>query len=279
MEVVQSLGRYFHLISAVSSSEGKIKHEQVFYLSPEQHIYEMFFANLIFGALLFVTLRKGKSKEEAEKKHIQKDDIQVLSFFAKTLRFVLTICFLVTLYHKFNGGKLSLMMMPCHTVTLCYLASMYSKKHSTGEFIFNIAVHYMFFTWLALLMPDHKGLTQVGEIPNFWIHHWVLLIIPLYLIFTKHYSVDHVGHYNFKLAAATGALLHFNFMTLAGIVSGHNVGYMLLPPPKTPVTGPYFRWAHAGFLIVMGFVSGYMVPWIIVKVRDICYTIFKLKSH
>jgi len=157
------------------------------------------------------------------------------------------------------------MLMPCHSVTLCYLAAMYARKHSTGEFIFNIAIHYMFFTWLALLLPDRRGLTQFFEIENFWVHHWMLFIVPIYLIFSLHYKVDHVDHYHYKLASGFGALLHFNVMSLAGLISGHNVSYMVYPPSKSPAQGTYYRLIHMVFLVVMGWVGGYLVPAIVIK--------------
>jgi len=287
---LEEAGKFLHSISAVATSQGKIPHEKVWYLTPEQHVLEILICNIVFGGLLFLTLRNRVRNEPAVASattkssspstfNLPKDDIQVLGFIPKVLRFILTVCFCVTAYHKYAGDKLALMMMPCHTVTLCYLASLYSKKHSTAEFIFNVAVHYMFFTWLALLLPDKKGLTQYGEIPNFWIHHWVLFIIPIDLISTFHYRIHHTGHYHFKIAAATGALLHFDVMSIAGIISGHNVGYMLAPPPKTVFTGTFFRWGHAMFLIVMGWFSGYIVPWIIIRVRETVVYIFKMKKN
>jgi len=137
----------------------------------------------------------------------------------------------------------------------------------------------MFFTWLALLLPDHAGLNQIGEVHNFWLHHWVLFIIPIYLIFTYHYRIDHSDHYYFKLAAGFGALLHFNIMSMAAVISGHNVGYMLYPPPKTIFTGPFFRWGHAGFLIIMGWISGYLIPWIVLRAREAISYLLKMKKN
>jgi len=274
MEYLKPFAELLHSISAVTTSNGTIPHEKVWYLPAEQHILEIIVSNVIFGTLLLMTLRRGKSALSSTPRH---DDIQRLSLIGKILRFVLTVCFLYTIWHKYNGKKLALMIMPCHAVTLCYLFSLYSRRHSTAEFMFNVSVHFMFFTWLALLLPDHAGLKQFGEIPNFWVHHWVLFIIPIYLIATSHYNIDHADHYYFRLAAGFGALLHFNIMSIAGIISGHNVGYMLAPPPKTIIKGPYFRWGHAAFLVIMGWISGYLVPWLIVKAKDTFMRIFKSK--
>jgi len=285
-KVVKGLAKGLYSISAISESEGKGDlHAKIFYLSPEQHVIELFLINILVAFLLYLTFKSRKhvviaTITPSHKIELKERDIQVLGIVPKILRLVLTICFLITIIHKYMGDKLALMMMPCHFVSVCYLASLYSKKHSTGEFLFNLSVHYMFFTWLALLLPDYRGLSQPGEIINFWVHHWVLLIIPLYLIYTDHYTVYHFDHYYFRLAAAIGALVHFDIMSIGGIITGHNVGYMLAPPPKTIVTGGYFRWAHALALIVFGWISGYLVPWLIIKTKYyIDLLISKKKIH
>lgn len=289
--VIQQLGKSLHSVAGVVSLGKKLAPEKAWYLSPEQHVIEILISNALFGSLLFVTLRRknASAKSTTNSQNIQsssssvnnvpKDDIQRLGIVPKILRSVLTVCFIITIIHKYNGNKLALMLMPCHTVTLCFLYSLYAKKHSTAEFVFNVAVHYMFFTWLAILLPDHTDLNQFFEIPNFWIHHWVLVLIPIYMIATYHYKIDHSNHYHFKLAAACGGLLHFNAMSLAGILSGNNVGYMLYPPPKTPFTGPYFRWGHASLLVFLGWFSGYIVPWALVRVREQINYLFKMKKN
>ena len=78
--------------------------------------------------------------------------------------------------------------------------------------------------------PDLRGLKQFGEIFNFWVHHWILCFIPLHVIITGHYKLDRTNNYYFKIAAVVGLFVHFNMMSIAGLISGHNVGYMLAPP-------------------------------------------------
>lgn len=97
---------------------------------------------------------------------------------------------------------------------------------------------------LTLASPDHTGLTQRGEVLNFWIHHSVLAVIPIYLILSGHYTLDKTNHYYFLLAVCIGVcfffsgsyspakgLIHYDIMLVAALMSGHNVSYMLFPPP------------------------------------------------
>jgi hypothetical protein len=52
--------------------------------------------------------------------------------------------------------------------------------------------------------PDYTGLHQSGEIVNFWIHHWILFIIPFHLLLIRYYTIDYSGAYYYRLAAFLG---------------------------------------------------------------------------
>eukprot|EP01119_Soliformovum_irregulare_P016505 TRINITY_DN4781_c1_g1_i4.p1 TRINITY_DN4781_c1_g1~~TRINITY_DN4781_c1_g1_i4.p1 ORF type:complete len:218 (+),score=49.16 TRINITY_DN4781_c1_g1_i4:446-1099(+) len=191
---------------------------------------------------------------------IIEDGKQELTFVGKILRLILTICFLVTAFHKYNGDKIALMLMPCHFVTALYLYALWTSSKRIGHHVFNVAIHYQFFTWLALALPDLKGLDQVGEILNFWVHHWILFLVPVFLLATGFFKLDKSDHFYFRLAIFFGGLVHYDVMLMTSIVYGHNVSYMLYPPPKTPFKGTWFRFGHSAFLILMGWVGGYLVP-------------------
>jgi len=251
------------LLHSLATSEVP-KHE-IWFLTPERHAAELIFFNLAIGLLLFVTLKRGKDKSPVDDM-IKPNEEQKLSLIMQVFRAILTVCYIVTVYHKVNGQKISNMLMPCHVATVCYLYCLYTKSKRNAHIMFNISMHYMFFTWLALALPDHRGLQQTGEIANFWIHHWILFIIPIHLIYTKHYIIDHTNNYYFKLAVCIGMFIHFDMMSISAIMSGLNVGYMLRPPPGTPLgKGEWFRWGHATAMIVMGVICGYLVPFLIEK--------------
>jgi len=233
--------------------------ELLWYLPPEQHVLEIIVFNLIFGIGLYVTLKQGRNR----KQNVSAPE-NVLSIPLKILRLILVICLTITVGHKFYGEKMALMLMPCHIATAFYLYALCVPTKADAQAAFNISIHYQFFTWLAIAMPDHSGLNQIGEILNFWIHHWILCFIPLFLIFTRHFELDKEGHYYFKLAICIGGLLHYDAMLIAAILTGHNVSYMLFPPPKSPMKGPLFRFGHMLFLVFMGWVGGYLVPRLVI---------------
>jgi len=241
----------------------KVPIEKLWYLPAEHHILELAFFTLFYGIWFLVLLKFGKDRNG--KTELKRDEKNNLPQFAKLLRIILTVCILITVRHKFYGEKLALMFMPCHFVTACYLYALWHPSKFQANAAFNISIHYQFFTWLALLLPDHTGLTQNGEILNFWIHHWILCIIPLFLIFTRHFELDKKSHYYFQLAICLCGLVHYDIMLVAALLTGHNVSYMLFPPPKSPINGPFFRVGHQLFLIFMGWVGGYLVPRVVIS--------------
>jgi len=157
--------------------------------------------------------------------------------------------------------------MPCHWSTCGWLLVLWTRSKQVGQAAFNVCFYWMFFTWLALALPDHRGLNQPLEIFNFWLHHWMLLIIPIHLFLSGHFQLIHDKHYYFKLAVCIGGILHWSVMIFAALASGVNVGYLLRPPPHSPLTGRYYRWGSFAFLVVMGWVSGYAVPFLLEGVQ------------
>jgi len=237
----------------------------IWYTKPAQIAAEL----LLFTAVCIVgtlwTLREPKPKM------ITQAGDQKLPLILTIYRAILLICFLTTFVHKIVGRKIALMLMPCHVATALYLYCLFTKNTSRAEYVFNIAIHFQFYTWLALLAPDTKALNLFLEVPNFWAHHVILFLIPMHILLTGYYHLDHTRAYYFRLALFIGCWFHFNVQLFASIISGFNVGYILQPPPKTPFTGVWFRWWHAALLALMGWFSGFLIPWVLQE--------FKVLSH
>jgi hypothetical protein len=261
--VLQPLGQGLQAISA------KTNPAEVWYLTPEQHIAELIFFNAVFISGLYFTQRWDEQIERAKGTKPLPREEQQLTPILKLYRLILTACLCVTVCHKYFGNKLSNMFMPCHCATACYLYCLWTKDKRRAETAFNVSMHFLFYTFLAILMPDFRGLTLPGEIINFWAHHWILFIIPLHIIVTNFYHLDrNKSLYYYAHAVCWGGLVHFDIMGLAGLLSGLNVGYMLHPPKHTPFKGMWFRWGHASFLIIMGALCGFLIVPALLKLSN-----------
>eukprot|EP01116_Phalansterium_solitarium_P022302 TRINITY_DN7314_c0_g1_i1.p1 TRINITY_DN7314_c0_g1~~TRINITY_DN7314_c0_g1_i1.p1 ORF type:complete len:317 (+),score=90.91 TRINITY_DN7314_c0_g1_i1:82-951(+) len=219
---------------------------QTMFMSARSQAIEVFFAHFLFGALIFVTLL------ERRKNAPQPFRRQQLTTTGLVLRTLLTLCLLVTIVHKVVGQKVPFMLMHCHAATSCYLYSMYTRNFNRAQKVFNLAIYYSFFTLMAIFAPDTRDLLLPGEIINFWVHHVVLLVVPIYLYLSGHYQLDLSAAYNLRLAIGIGALFHYDVMLPVALYSGKNVGYMLWPPPTTLFKAPdTFRPCHGASMAVL----------------------------
>jgi hypothetical protein len=260
-EIVRHLASY---LKYYAQPGPRLPASVLWYISAEQTVLEIIFFTLFFTIWFLVTLRQ-RTSDSLNTVSNGKMELNTLPTALKIMRIILLLCLVVTIGHKFYGEKMALMFMPCHVVTAFYLYSLFHPDKAYAQAAFNISVHYQFFTWLALALPDHNGLNQTGEILNFWIHHWLLVIIPFYIIFTRHFEMDKRSHYYFKLAICIAGIIHYDVMLLSGLFTGQNVGYMIFPPSKSPAKGPFFRVTHMIFLVFMGYFGGYVIPQILIS--------------
>jgi hypothetical protein len=120
----------------------EIPKDQLWYLPPEQHAAELIIFNIIFLSLLYgnyyilyriqsysllhiATIKSGKKLDNIPIKDIPTK--RSLSWMTQLCRAILTACYLVTIWHKYWGNKLSMLMMPCHWTTICYLLALVSQ--------------------------------------------------------------------------------------------------------------------------------------------------------
>lgn len=275
--LINPLSSFFEKIASK-----KITSNGLWYLSPEDHAREFILFNFLMILLFYITLRKGNASAREHGNYNRGDNdlnnsrfypsqhktsLQTLPMMLKVYRGILTVCLIVTVLHKWNGNKLPNLLMPCHITTFLLLYSLWSLNYQRAETVFNVSIYFMFFTWLAIAVPDLRDLNQFGERINFWVHHWILAIIPLHILYTEHYRVNNEEHYYLKLTICFGIFIHYDVMLIAAIMTGFNVGYMLFPPPGSPFKGVYFRFQLFICFVVLGSFCGYIVPIMIKGMR------------
>eukprot|EP01112_Ceratiomyxa_fruticulosa_P023960 TRINITY_DN943_c0_g1_i1.p1 TRINITY_DN943_c0_g1~~TRINITY_DN943_c0_g1_i1.p1 ORF type:complete len:281 (+),score=39.16 TRINITY_DN943_c0_g1_i1:183-1025(+) len=230
-------------------------HEKHFFVKPHSHIFEFFVANLIFITLTFWGI-KPKSRSYAI---VQAKPLHPVEHI---LRFVLTINLILQVVYKTIRGwrVLGYMLQPCHVATTCYLYTLYTKDHNKAQRVFEISFHYMFFTILAILVPDLSQLQLPYEQTNFWVQHWFILLTPLCLLFyTKRFHLV-PDFKNSLLAIGIGGLFHFDVQLPVALITGINVNYMLWPPPGLPsfASQPNYRYYLTAGIVTLAFLSGYV---------------------
>eukprot|EP00033_Pygsuia_biforma_P000874 GCRY01001013.1.p1 GENE.GCRY01001013.1~~GCRY01001013.1.p1 ORF type:complete len:289 (+),score=35.12 GCRY01001013.1:117-983(+) len=223
------------------------------YRPPLLHAWEWVVWNMFIGSLFCLWLSCAKSgdgsKSKADRRQRTTFDIAcgVLSVFFLIIQVVF----------KLQRGLMDLvwMIMPCHlyTLTLAVVVLSKSKKWS------NIILTYMFvFVWAplsALAFPDSSDFTHPAEVPVQKVHHFFIVLVPLYLVACGRYALvkNHLSMFTFSVAS--GCFLILDVHLAASYFSCLNINYQMSPPPLPPaltqMMGPFFRFVIFPFLVLL----------------------------
>lgn len=85
------------------------------------------------------------------------------------------------IYYKWNFSSLINLIQPCHVILLLEGIALYADG-PMGVVITTIILPALSGTFLALLFPDTTGLDQPYEEISYWIQHYLIILIPIYLL-------------------------------------------------------------------------------------------------
>jgi len=230
-----------------------------FYVSPAQHVVEGLLMVIFYIALVQSSSRLARKPEKF--RHTSNPPLTIVEkLFAGTL--IINLLAQVV-YKTIRGWRvLSYLLQPCHTTTFLFIYCLLSTNYPRASRVFQIALHYSFFTILAIAVPDLGQLRLPFEILNFWIQHYILLLTPLYLLFFSTRFPLEPSVSTTLLALGLLGLFHYVLQLPVAMMTGVNVNYMLWPPPGVPTvyTGPYYRQAFTITFIILGTTMGYILP-------------------
>ncbi|KAF8940501.1 hypothetical protein BGZ58_006173 [Dissophora ornata] len=180
----------------------------------------------------------------------------------KAVLAVLCGSYALTVYHKVFGDNFMYLLQPCHVNLLLLIFTMVGPKESkVTKMAFNSYLHYIWATIFALSFPDttENGLWLVIE--NFWLEHYLLLLVPIYLIYTGRFVVFPLSFSYAVLSYALLSLFHSFVLSGFGLLTGHNLNYMLVPPnsPLMHSLGKWYRLAMYGITFLMCLISRYII--------------------
>ncbi|CDS13339.1 hypothetical protein LRAMOSA05517 [Lichtheimia ramosa] len=179
------------------------------------------------------------------------------------LLFVMLIAsFTVTVIHKAVTGTLLFLMQPCHASAILLILVMGWPNHKyplIPRLLFNIYLHTLWGTILALIWPDLRDHDMLGEVFNFFMEHTLILVVPLYMTLTRRYpvlpvSIDMALFSFFLYAAYHSPVLH-----ISSLLSGYNLNYALVPPALTFLiaAGPWYRFIMYTSALLLMFITRY----------------------
>ncbi|KAI8365163.1 TMEM164 family-domain-containing protein [Blakeslea trispora] len=154
--------------------------------------------------------------------------------------------FSVTLIHKIVRKNKLFMLQPCHMSAGLLLITMGNPNKSSiiTNLLFNIYLHTQWGAIAALVFPDLRDHYLIGETFNFFAEHILILVCPLYMIYSGRYLVLPSSKDMALLSFSIYSFFHSPILSTCALKSGQNLNYIFSPPP-------------IGFLLRMG--QGYRV--------------------
>jgi len=99
-------------------------------------------------------------------------------------------CFALNMVVRYIRGVIHWAIQPCHPLTFLLATVIFDPQSRILPFRY-----YFYFMWMpffGLVNADYSWFTYSFEIPLFYIHHALLLLVPYYYLFTRRYHTDDV---------------------------------------------------------------------------------------
>ncbi|KAG0321506.1 hypothetical protein BGZ99_003889 [Dissophora globulifera] len=139
---------------------------------------------------------------------------------------------LITVYQKWTRGGLLFLLQPCHMSAMLLITILAGPKDKKWPHVLlNIYFHIMWGTMLALLSPDLRDYNMFFEVENFFIEHYLLLLVPVYMIWSNRYVIWPASLDVALMSFSLFALYHSMILSTMALLKGMNLNYLLMPPP------------------------------------------------
>lgn len=162
-------------------------------VSPEIHMLESFMW-ITICAVLFIVLRmdrllsefvkEASSRLRSIEKLASERPRNVESIIDKVLAFVHIGMYIQLVYYKINFSACCMLLQPCHLILLLEGIALASDG-PLGVAISAMILPSLTGTLLALFFPDTTGLDQPFEEISYWIQHYLIIVVPFYLLLRK----------------------------------------------------------------------------------------------
>ncbi|EPB84092.1 hypothetical protein HMPREF1544_09152 [Mucor circinelloides 1006PhL] len=233
------------------------------YNEPRQHGLELLFLASFWGFatyIMFSRLLKPGTKNYKLLTEFQVPCRASLTERGMTLSLICSL--LLTLTHKIIRNRVWFMMQPCHMsgVLLLFTLVYPNKRSPIPHIFFNIYLHLQWGALAALAFPDLREHTMIGETFNFFAEHILLLVVPVYMIYSRRYVVLPKSKEILFLSFFSYSFFHTPLLHLISLVSGYNLNYMWAPPPIKFLLdlGPFYRIVMFGAAFVFKFVTRFI---------------------
>lgn len=156
------------------------------------------------------------------------------------------------------------LLMPCHMITIAWAYVMLRQKprqYGQNSYVASLLIDYAWSPLGAIAAPDKGDHQFAFESQLFVIHHWLLVLLPVYYAARYHtlpLTREHVMHLTWL-----PTLLNFAVKTPLALLFGLNIDYMLTPPPVKGLpavfSSIYYRPAYVPVFIALSCASNLFI--------------------
>ncbi|CAO3690450.1 unnamed protein product [Umbelopsis ramanniana] len=216
------------------------------FVSPAHHAFEFVtFAPLWISACIFFAWRSFGPHTKAFKMLTTFQPPYPPSPTEIGILVVLTLSFLVTIIHKIASNTVMFLLQPCHVSAGLLIAVMMwpDKRSPIPHLLLNVYLHTAWGAIAALLFPDLRDHEMLGEVTNFFVEHFLILIAPAYLLYSKRYVVMPASLNMALFSFFLYAFYHCPVLQILALRTAYNLNYVLVPPSLTILIelGPWYR--------------------------------------
>ncbi|KAI8971575.1 TMEM164 family-domain-containing protein [Mycotypha africana] len=234
------------------------------YNQPFQHGLELLFLATTYGFVTYFMFRRlltpGTKNYE---RLVAFQPVMKASVTERSVTFALFLSLLLTLTHKVIRHRVWFMLQPCHMsgVLLLFTLVYPNKRSPIPQIFFNIYLHLQWGALAALAFPDLREHSLIGETFNFFAEHILLLLVPVYMIYSRRYIVLPRSKEILFLSFFSYSFFHTPLLHVISLTTGFNLNYMWAPPPIKILLrlGPFYRIVMYGMAFIFKFITRFIL--------------------
>ena len=116
------------------------------------------------------------------------------------------------IYYKWQISSLINLVQPCHVILFLEGMSLCSTNPIGAVLLPLFLLPALSGTLLAILFPDISGLDQFLEAELYWVQHYLIIVVPLYLLSRRNFfALQYASVFTTFMGLSILGVLHFLF--------------------------------------------------------------------
>lgn len=172
----------------------------------------------------------------------------------------MTFVFAMELCYKLATRQAIFILQPCHILCLImmFLLAAPATNSRALTYLFRVHIYFLHGPIVAIIFPVTNTLFLPFEVSTYWLEHFFLMIIPLYLlrqggVFTMEKTMDLTWP---LMSFGIWGIYHFIILEFMSLFTMANLNSMLCPAITDPFYGPNYRLYALGHQFALNFLSG-----------------------